>query len=77
MPTGILADDGDDMMIQGNSFRSCTTPIVINDTDVTRCMVMGNNWYGCTNDATTAAATNPLITDNVDKAGAWWSTDDK
>jgi len=40
-------------------------------------MVMGNNWYGCTNDMNSTAATNPLITDNIDKAGAWFATDDK
>ena len=77
VPTGVTCDDGDDVMIQGNNFRSCTTPIDINDADMVRTMVIGNNWYGCTNDMNSAAATNPLITDNVDKAGAWFATDDK
>ena len=74
---GIDANDGDDIMIHRNRFIACTTPIDIDDADVTRAAVMDNNWYGCTNDMASGAATNPLITDNIDKAGAWWATDDK
>ena len=40
-------------------------------------MLIGNNWYGCTNDASTAAATSLLITDNVDKASSWFTIEDK
>jgi len=74
---GIDANDGDDIMIHRNRFITCTTPIDIDDADVTRAVVMDNNWYGCTNDMASGAATTPRITDNIDKAGAWFATDDK
>jgi len=73
IPTGIRAEIGNDLQILGNRFVSCTTPININDADVTRAMVTNNNWYGCTNDASIASATTPIINNNIDKDGIWYS----
>ena len=74
--TGIHIEDGDDCSLLNNRFYSCTTPIDANRTNAIRPMIMGNNWEGCTNDASTRKATNPRITANIDKNGAWWTTGD-
>ena len=71
VPTGVHFNDGDDVEIVGNTFRSCTTPIDIDDADVVRALVMGNNWYGCTNDIVSTNAVTPRIFANIDKTGVW------
>lgn len=73
---GIMLNDGDDVRIRNCDFVACTTPIDCNRAAAVRPMIMGCNWEGCTNDATTAGATDERITANIDKAGAWWSTGD-
>ncbi len=73
---GLECIDGDSAMITDNRFIGCTTPIDVNDATINYPMIMGNNWQGCTNDATTAAAVNERITANIDKNGAWWATGD-
>ena len=45
--------------------------LVVTAADVVRCLIMGNDWEGCTNDADTGAATTPRIASNIDKNGAW------
>jgi len=63
-------------MITDNRFANLTTPIDANHANSVRCMIIGNNWEGCTNDADTGAATTPRITANIDKNGAYWLVDD-
>ena len=74
---GIDANDGNDIVIHMNRFITCTTPIDVNDADVDRVMITNNNWYGCTNDAITAAVGSMTITDNIDITGSWYAVDDK
>ena len=73
---GIDIDDGDDVTIRNNRFRTCTNAINGDNATVVRAMIMGNNWEGCTNDPATGNMTNPRITSNLDKNGAWWGTGD-
>lgn len=72
---GICLDDGDDVTIEDNRLI-CTTPIDINNANVVRCVVQGNNWKGCTNDPSYGAATNPRFNYNIDMNGDWWSVSD-
>lgn len=73
--TGIILDDGDDCMIADNRIIAGTA-IDINDADVVRCMVMGNDWEGSTNDMNEGLATNARITSNIDRNGAWFAGED-
>ena len=73
---GIDYDAADNLMIQNNRFISCTTPIDVDNVNVARPMIMGNNWEGCTNDAHYAAANNPRITSNINVNGDWWTKED-
>lgn len=69
VPTGITADDGNDVFILGNKFTTNTTPIDINDADVTRAFIDGNNWYGCTNEPSYASSVSTIWGSNVNKVG--------
>ena len=65
-----------DWIIEGNRFDACTTPININIAGAIRTLIMGNDWQGCTNDLSSAAATTPRFMDNIDKDGNPWLVDD-
>lgn len=73
---GIRAIDGDDLIISWNRIIGATNSIEIDNANVVRAMVAGNNWEGCTNDLVATAAVNPRVTSNIDKNGAWYATGD-
>ncbi|NVM22284.1 MAG: hypothetical protein HWN68_10955 [Desulfobacterales bacterium] len=73
---GIYGEDGDDVMCKENRCILCDDPIDINRAACVRWQVMGNNTEGNTNDINSAGATNPRVTSNIDKAGAWLAGDD-
>lgn len=73
---GIHLDDGDDCIISDNRLQ-VATPIDVNNANVVRPMIMGNNWEGCTNDTSYAAATTPKFQNNIGKNGNWWGTTTK
>jgi len=74
VPAGIVADDGDDIQITGNKFVSVTTPIDVNDSDVTRPLITENTMYGCTNSGTYAGATGELFGLNLWHDGTYDNT---
>ena len=73
---GIRILDGSDVCISDNRIEGCTTPIDISNANVVRPLIIGNNWEGCSNDCNSANATNPRVTSNIDKNGAWWTIGD-
>lgn len=74
---GIDVVDCDDVMIIGNRIIA-PTGIIFDGASAVRTMVFGNNFEGCTDEITDAAAgTNIRIRGNIDKNGAWLAeTDD-
>jgi hypothetical protein len=74
--TGIHLNDGDDVVIQNNRIRGAGSPIDADRAAAVRPMIMGNNWEGCSANASIAAATTPRITCNIATNGDWWSTED-
>lgn len=72
---GIHLEAADDNLITGNIFRNVVTPIDIANANADRNQVIGNDWYGCTNDSTDSG-TGTFITNNIDKNGVQWTVDD-
>ena len=74
VPVGINASDGNDIVIRGNKFKTCTTPINFSNAAVTRPLVTENTMYGCTNSGSYATATGELFGNNLWHDGTYDNT---